>query len=396
MKSTPAGEVWAKKLSLTIALECLRGGFSAAAGSASAPGSPASCAALVDRGRESRGLEPRLSSGRWRRFAPRSGAGALAGGRERQDSDAGQLPSARRIHGDSSAATAALSGSQVGTAQPTDPVSTCPEARGDPDGRSGQAASPVLESAHGHGMAPRLSRSPTRSGSSGLIAPRQPQASRSARAAPIRPALVAGLAGCLRARAVVALHLNYGLRQDSGEDERTCAELCARLGVELVVERPQLGEGNVQAEAREARYAARRAAAARSVGSTGWPPATPAPTSPRPCSTGSRPRPGRRALLGLPPRRGAVVRPLLALGPRRGAGAGRARRTPVPRRPHQRRAALRPQPDPQRGAARARGDRAGASSERSPRPRPSSPRRRRRSSGSRPRCSTPPGRARAR
>src|SRR5687767_6961524 len=69
-------------------------------------------------------------------------------------------------------------------------------------------------------------------------------------------ATLAGLTGLLGPEAVVALHLNYALRPDSGEDEETCRRLCDRLGVELVVERPTLGEGNVQAEAREARYAA--------------------------------------------------------------------------------------------------------------------------------------------
>src|SRR5438874_13763935 len=55
---------------------------------------------------------------------------------------------------------------------------------------------------------------------------------------------------------VRALHVNYGLRGgDSDADERHCRSLCARLGVELVVERVELEEGNVQALAREARYA---------------------------------------------------------------------------------------------------------------------------------------------
>ena len=47
-------------------------------------------------------------------------------------------------------------------------------------------------------------------------------------------ALLAGLVGACGPDRVLALHLNYGLRPDSGEDERTCRALCERLGVELV------------------------------------------------------------------------------------------------------------------------------------------------------------------
>ena len=60
-------------------------------------------------------------------------------------------------------------------------------------------------------------------------------------------AAVVGVAG---PGAVTALHLNYGLRPDSDRDEETVRELGARLGIELEVEHPALGEGNVQAEAR--------------------------------------------------------------------------------------------------------------------------------------------------
>jgi len=69
-------------------------------------------------------------------------------------------------------------------------------------------------------------------------------------------ATAAGLAGKLGAGQVVGLHLNYGLRPDSDRDQRTCEELCEELGIELKVERPELGGGNVQAEARRARYTA--------------------------------------------------------------------------------------------------------------------------------------------
>src|SRR5687767_15992844 len=57
---------------------------------------------------------------------------------------------------------------------------------------------------------------------------------------------------------VRALHVNYGLRAEAGEDERHCAELCEALGVALTVERGPKPEGNVQAWARDVRFAAAR------------------------------------------------------------------------------------------------------------------------------------------
>jgi tRNA(Ile)-lysidine synthase len=125
-------------------------------------------------------------------------------------------------------------------------------------------------------------------------------------------ATAAGLVKELGAASVTALHLNYGLRPDSGEDEATTRELCARLAIELEVERPELGEGNVQAEAREARYrAAERLRRARGAGwiATGHTRTDLAETVLYRLATS----PGRRALLGLRPRRGDLVRPLLAL-----------------------------------------------------------------------------------
>jgi tRNA(Ile)-lysidine synthase len=114
------------------------------------------------------------------------------------------------------------------------------------------------------------------------------------------------------AGAVRALHLNYGLRPDSDQDELTCRELCARLGIELEVERPELGQGNVQAAAREARYAAaERLRQARGAGwiATGHTRTDLAETVLYRLVTS----PGRRALVGLRPRRGVVIRPLLSL-----------------------------------------------------------------------------------
>lgn len=113
--------------------------------------------------------------------------------------------------------------------------------------------------------------------------------------------------------AVTALHLNYRLRPDSDRDEETVRELSARLGIELEVEHPALGEGNVQAEAREARYlAAERLRQARGSDwiATGHTRTDLAETVLYRLATS----PGRRALLGLQPRRGVIIRPLLGLG----------------------------------------------------------------------------------
>ncbi|HEY3944363.1 MAG TPA: tRNA lysidine(34) synthetase TilS [Solirubrobacteraceae bacterium] len=57
--------------------------------------------------------------------------------------------------------------------------------------------------------------------------------------------------------AVTALHLNYGLRDGSDEDQRYCELLCKRLGVALSLRQaPAPARGNLQAWARELRYCA--------------------------------------------------------------------------------------------------------------------------------------------
>ena len=59
---------------------------------------------------------------------------------------------------------------------------------------------------------------------------------------------------------VQALHVNYGLRAQADEDEAHCEQLCERVGVRLTahrVSRPAKA-GNLQAWAREVRYAAAR------------------------------------------------------------------------------------------------------------------------------------------
>jgi len=126
--------------------------------------------------------------------------------------------------------------------------------------------------------------------------------------------LAAGLVGARGPDRVVALHLDYGLRPDSGEDAAACASLCRGLGIELVIERPELpADGNLQANAREARYAAaERLRTERGLAwiATGHTRTDLAETFLYRLATS----PGRRALLGLPARRGALVRPLLGAG----------------------------------------------------------------------------------
>src|SRR5436190_6385234 len=101
-----------------------------------------------------------------------------------------------------------------------------------------------------------------------------------------------------------ALHVNYGLRDSADEDERFCRELFPPL----IVERVRLGKGNMQALAREARY---RLAEQHAVGdyATGHTLSDQAETVlMRLCSS-----PGRTGLLGMAPRRGRLIRPLLGM-----------------------------------------------------------------------------------
>jgi tRNA(Ile)-lysidine synthase len=112
------------------------------------------------------------------------------------------------------------------------------------------------------------------------------------------------------AEAVTALHLNYGLREEAGEDARHCAELCQRLGVRLAVERPQRpAAGNLQAWARETRYAAAARLAEESGATiiTGHTADDQVETILYRLASS----PSRRALLGMRPRDGRLARPLL-------------------------------------------------------------------------------------
>ncbi|MEA2136010.1 MAG: tRNA(Ile)-lysidine synthase [Solirubrobacteraceae bacterium] len=111
------------------------------------------------------------------------------------------------------------------------------------------------------------------------------------------------------APAVSALHVNYGLRESAGEDEALCRAVCERLGVPLSVHRPGPPEGNLQAWARDQRYAAAAGAAREreadvAAGHT-------ASDQVETVLYRLAASPGRRALLGRRERDGRLVRPLL-------------------------------------------------------------------------------------
>ncbi|HET8814634.1 MAG TPA: tRNA lysidine(34) synthetase TilS [Solirubrobacterales bacterium] len=111
--------------------------------------------------------------------------------------------------------------------------------------------------------------------------------------------------------AVTALHVNYGLRGEAGEDERYCVALCERLGVPLEVERADrpADAGNLQAWARSERYAAAaRLAEERDAAIvTGHTADDQVETILYRLASS----PSRRALLGMKPRDGRLVRPLI-------------------------------------------------------------------------------------
>ncbi len=111
--------------------------------------------------------------------------------------------------------------------------------------------------------------------------------------------------------AVTALHVNYGMRDDADADERHCAELCESLGVALAVERPRRpeGPGNLQAWARDTRYAAAAGIAEErdALIVTGHTADDQVETILYRLASS----PSRRALLGMKPRDGRLARPLL-------------------------------------------------------------------------------------
>jgi tRNA(Ile)-lysidine synthase len=111
---------------------------------------------------------------------------------------------------------------------------------------------------------------------------------------------------------VRALHVNYGLREEAGADEAHCRALCERLGVALAVHhatRPDGAPGNLQAWARDVRYAAATEAAGGDLVAVGHTASDQAETVLYRLAAS----PGRRALLGMRPRSGHLVRPLLTV-----------------------------------------------------------------------------------
>ena len=124
---------------------------------------------------------------------------------------------------------------------------------------------------------------------------------------------------------VTALHVDYGLREASRADARHCAALCDALGVPLHVERPHAAErtGNFQAWARDVRLAAghRLAGQRGALLATGHTASDQAETVLYRLAAS----PGRRALLGMLPRDGRLVRPLLTVSREETAEHCRAR-----------------------------------------------------------------------
>ncbi|MEA2374105.1 MAG: tRNA(Ile)-lysidine synthase [Thermoleophilaceae bacterium] len=114
---------------------------------------------------------------------------------------------------------------------------------------------------------------------------------------------------------VSALHVNYGLRAGSADDAELCRRVCTAAGVSLAVEAIELRsaapgkKGNLQAEARERRYELAERHAAGADFATGHTASDQAETVLYRLAVS----PGRRALLGMAPRRGSLVRPLLAV-----------------------------------------------------------------------------------
>lgn len=126
-------------------------------------------------------------------------------------------------------------------------------------------------------------------------------------------ALLIGLTEVLEPGRLAVLHVNYGLRDEAGEDEELVRNLCARLDVECQVVRAGSPEGNLQAWAREIRH--REAEALRESRNMDWVAighnrSDLAETFLYRLATS----PGGRSLLAMPAQSGPIIRPLLALG----------------------------------------------------------------------------------
>jgi tRNA(Ile)-lysidine synthase len=123
--------------------------------------------------------------------------------------------------------------------------------------------------------------------------------------------LAVELCGAQRVR---ALHVNYGLRELADVDAAHCRALCERLGVQLSLvcaPRSSIDQGNLQAWAREVRYrAAHQLADDRGeLIATGHTASDQVETILYRLAAS----PGRRALLGMAPRDGRLIRPLLGI-----------------------------------------------------------------------------------
>ncbi len=128
-------------------------------------------------------------------------------------------------------------------------------------------------------------------------------------------------------RAVSAVHLNYGLRPEAGDAEGAARALCAKLRIDLHIERPALTAGNMQARARSARYEAAerlRAKLGAEWIATGHTRTDLAETVLYRMAAS----PGVRALLGMSRRNGRLVRPLLDLSRERTRAAARESHLP--------------------------------------------------------------------
>jgi tRNA(Ile)-lysidine synthase len=127
---------------------------------------------------------------------------------------------------------------------------------------------------------------------------------------------------------VSAVHVNYGLREEADGDQEHCVAVCGQLGVALEIvqaepRRDPAPAGNLQAWARELRYGAAERIAGRSdaliaAGHT-------ASDQVETILYRLAASPGRRALLGMGPREGRLIRPLLGVSREQTAAYCRAR-----------------------------------------------------------------------
>jgi tRNA(Ile)-lysidine synthase len=110
--------------------------------------------------------------------------------------------------------------------------------------------------------------------------------------------------------ALAALHVNYGLREGASADEEFVQRLCTKRDVPLTVEHISLPaeSGNLQELARDARYSL-----AEQLAEGDYAAAHTASDQAETVLYRLAVSPGSRALHGMAPRRGRLVRPLLAV-----------------------------------------------------------------------------------